>query len=99
MGIWVREQNKYTIVECNLINCCRLDGTEHLLQCDSDNRKNVYWGVYSTREKALKVLNMIQECIIDNKANWLHSQYNEPIKNNPEKTFVFQMPQDNEVEV
>lgn len=96
MGIWVISQNKEILIECNLINCCRLDGTEHLLQCDSDNRKNVHLGVYSTKEKALKVLDMIRkhiECadkqtIQTNEDEWLHYNAN-----------VFQMPQDNEVEV
>lgn len=95
MGIWVRDQGKKVIIECNLIYYDRLDETKHVLKCDSHRREDINLGTYSTREKALKMLDMIQkhiECadkqtIQTNEDEWLH--YNAD---------VFQMPQDDEVE-
>ena len=75
MGIWIRSQDKETIMNCNELGIVFKDN------------KSIYsngyvLGTYSSRKKALKVLDMIQSFI----NNELIRDY-----------MVFQMPQDDEV--
>lgn len=94
--MWIRSQNKDILAIINdgfiyaKLNCIYLKKLEH------NDFIGIKLGEYSSKEKALKVLDMIQECIVENKANFLHSQYLEAL-NKPEKAFIFQMPQDDEV--
>ena len=79
MGIWIRSQNKENLINANKIQIADVHNIY----------KNAIWGddtllgEYSTKEKALKVLDMIQREI-----------NNEYIRD----YMVFQMPLDSEVE-
>ena len=83
MSLWIRSQDKE-----NLINVNKLEITDF---CDAD--KNAVWwdevllGKYSSKEKALKVLDMIQE-LIKNMYVGMTNYMGKP----------FQMPLDSEVE-
>ena len=80
--MWIKSQDK-----CTLINAKKFEIADfHTLY------KNGIWGddnllgEYSTREKALKVLNMIQEQKTKNEAGIYNSKFG-----------VYQMPQDDEI--
>lgn len=83
MSLWIRSQDKE-----NLINVNKLEITDF---CDT--YKNAIWGddillgKYSSKEKALKVLDMIQE-LIKNMYVGMTNYMGKP----------FQMPLDSEVE-
>ena len=78
--IWVRSQNKEVLVEVENLAIFSKEGSYEI------HSYTECLGKYSTKEKALKVLDMIQELI-------LYTYYGgiEPKK-------LFQMPQDDEVE-
>jgi len=95
MGIWIRSQDKDDLFYAKIVEICK--------------RKNVYAvllngiekGRYSSKEKVIKVIDMINEKIEMNEAikiigniglNYLES-------NGIHYNFVFQMPQDDEVKV
>ena len=108
MGIWIRSQDKKRLINSDVFAIeekryfQKINGryTIHI-----DNEKNIHtdWkilannltvGIYSTKEKALKVLDEIQECIEAN-----NSHHNSQWDNTPHLVYnVFQMPQDDEVE-
>ena len=100
--MWVRSQNKERLMKCEEFMVSKGIG-------NFANKYSIYTigivhlGAYSTREKALKVLDMIQEfinCIEEYKAQ---GEYKREIVSGCNEirrlnTFVFQMPQDSEVE-
>lgn len=83
--MWIRTQNKYILANANSFRICKDsidDGVYYAINGHYD-RYEQELGVYSTKEKALKVLDKIQ----DNMESFEH-----------EPTMVFQMPQDEDVE-
>lgn len=81
--MWIRSQNKKILSKVNEVLICTMDDNKYFIE-GFWNRGSDTLGIYSTEEKALKVLDQIQ--------------YNmEPFEHEP--TMVFQMPQDEEVEV
>lgn len=84
MAIWIRSQDKTSLIECKKIDICeRQDKYEFVANYKYYDGDETYddLGEYSTKEKAVKALDMIQEHIAK------HSNS------------VFQMPQDAEVEI
>ena len=96
--MWIRSQGKHTLINCEVF------------QVFDDKKTNIWYikainvqcerilGRYSTEEKALKVLSMIEE-IIDQQEEF-KAQGEERKDNNSYRRmikFVFQMPQDDEV--
>lgn len=104
MGIWIRTQdrNMIAIVESLVIyrqEKLTKDGVEYFedMYRDEKDNENTYWciselGYYSSKDKALKVLNKIQEHI--KKPTYTNDLVNEHAHYGKE---VFQMPQDDEV--
>ena len=96
MSLWIRSQDKETLVECDRLSIEKINYWKKINKVyvlNEDDDLNTYWkfiikandiivGSYSTKEKALKVLDMIQREI-----------NNEYIRD----YMVFQMP-DDEVE-
>ena len=90
--MWVRSQNKEMLINANNIRIIS-DSRSYDIICDFYDGEYYYLGEYSTKEKALKVMDMIQKYIVlgslkypnDNDIQWLRS-------------YVFQMPKDEEVE-
>lgn len=83
--MWIRSQNKYILANANSFRI-RKDSIDDWIYYAINGHYDRYeqeLGVYSTKEKALKVLDQIQ----DNMESFEH-----------EPTMVFQMPQDEEVE-
>ena len=97
MSLWIRSQDKETLVECDKLAIEKINYWKKINKVyvlNEDDELNIYWkfiikandiivGSYSTKEKALKVLDMIQSFI----NNELIRDY-----------MVFQMPLDAEVE-
>lgn len=95
MGMWVRSQNKEVITNTNTImlfnNFIGIDGS-YIVARNGD--EEILLGEYSTKEKALKVLDRIQDYIDEPiYANYTDSEYVHYDKE------VFQVPQDDEVEI
>ena len=62
MGIWIRSQNKENLINANKIQIADV----HNIYKNAIWGDNVKLGIYSTKEKALKVLDMIEKKIIEN---------------------------------
>lgn len=90
----IRSQDKYSLVNCNHIFMYQNIKLGKAVIASNDN-PDLILGLYSTKEKALKVLDMIQECIESNehikhvRHDYVYGSYKE-VK-------VFQMPKDDEV--
>ena len=89
MSLWIRSQDKEILAECNVLKLKYTSvNNRFYIYADSKGEK-VYLGGYSTREKALKVLDEI--------TSWINDlEYVKNIKS-CRTTFVYQMPQDDEV--
>lgn len=84
--MWIRTQDKYILANANSfrIRKDRIDDLVYYAINGHYDRYEQELGIYSTKEKALKVLDRIQ----DNMESFEH-----------EPTMVFQMPQDEDAEV
>ena len=91
MGIWIRSQDKEMIINC------------YALEIDLGDGKSIcsngyVLGNYSSKEKALKVLDMIENFIISlDKYLIENDNYSGAPSLRKVATNVFQMPQDDEV--
>ena len=83
MGIWIRSQDSEILAECNALIASPSENNGFYIYADSKGEK-VYLGGYSTKEKALKVLDMIEEWIND-------LEFSRNVKSCRCK-FVYQMP-------
>lgn len=83
--MWIRTQNKYILANANSFRICKdsIDDWVYYAINGNYDRYEQELGIYSTKEKALKVLDQIQ--------------YNMELFEH-ELTMVFQMPTDTEVD-
>lgn len=83
--MWIRSQNKNILANVNSLRICKgdIDGCVYYSINGHYGRYEQELGIYSSKEKALKVLDQIQ--------------YNIEMFEH-EQTMVFQMPTDNEVD-
>ena len=91
--MWIRSQDKKQLVNANELYIA----TRSIGYCISTGKGNDL-ASYLSEEKAMKVLDMIQDFEIRHQANLLLAIYSEA-NDNAEENMVFQMPQDSEVEV
>ena len=85
MGIWIRSQDKEILAECNVLKL-KYTSVNNIFYIYADSKgEKVYLGGYSTKEKALKVLDMI-ETHLEELEYKIH-----------DREVVFKMPHDNEV--
>ena len=99
--MWIRTQNKYILANVNSIRICKcdIDGDVYYLIHGHYDRYEQELGVYSSKEKALKVLDEIQHSIMT------EHQYHTDDANCTRRFFtkewkeIYQMPQDEDVEV
>lgn len=98
--MWIRSQNKYTLINTNTIRICEddRDDCDDYLICGYSDGYDHELGVYSTFEKALIVLYEIQSvimykqlCVIDKAPRGSYALN--------KGSQVYQMPQDEDVEV
>jgi hypothetical protein len=72
--MWIRSQDKEILIKAVCIYLCGENHTKwdyHRIYASSAEGDNWYIGKYSTKEKALKVLDMIQKLICDYKIRGL----------------------------
>ena len=99
--MWLRSQNKEMLINANNIRIIS-DSHSYDIICDFYDGEYYYLGEYSTKEKALKVMNIIQRQIVSRSESYeivrpvLESDPFEPYWKKRE--VVFQMPKDEEVE-
>lgn len=86
--MWVRSQDKEALTNGDIIYYCDKYGMIRCGKVGSSDDYDLVLAVYSTKEKALKVLDMIERLIKDQIR--LHYEWQIEV--------VFQMPQDDEVE-
>ena len=98
MGIWIRSQNRQDLINAETIryyNCYH--GSVNAIIADE-----FFMGDYSSREKAMRVLDMIQDEIRKPYRTYSKGESSlgiitQALENYSDK--IFQMPQDDEVEV
>lgn len=99
--MWIRTQNKYILANANSFRICKDsidDGVYYAINGHYD-RYEQSLGYYSTEEKTLKVLDEIQTCIMTE-----HQFYTEDVNCigkyfTKEYKEIYQMSQDEEVEL
>lgn len=111
----IRSQDKMSLVKFEniVVNINNIDGKEIICWSQMNPREDEYisLGYYSTKAKAMKVLDMIQEAYADEKLTdyTVYLQQKEiekmdnstilALRNELIKKAVFQMPEDSEMEV
>lgn len=99
--MWVRTQNKYILANANSFRICkdRIDDWVYYAINGHYDGYEQELGIYSTKEKALKVLDEIQTCIMT------EHHYHTDDANCTRRFFtkewkeIYQMPSDEEVEL
>lgn len=99
--MWIRTQNKYILANVNSIRIykCDIDGDVYYSIHGHYDRYKQSLGYYSTKEKALEVLDKIQKYIGSERFYSVTKGISEQQAISSECTKVFQMPQDEEVEL
>lgn len=98
MGIWIRSQNGMTLIKTATIRYSySYQGSENAIIADE-----FFMGEYSSREKAMRVLDMIQNEIRKPYRTYSKGESSlgiitQTLENYSDK--IFQMPQDDEVKV
>ena len=97
--MWIRSQSKKVLLNVNqvVINNIK-DESEYYIHAYSERGIDIL-GVYSTEEKALKVLDKIQKYIGSERFYSTTKGISEQQSISIENTNVFKMPQDEDVEV
>lgn len=90
--MWIRSQSKKRLVNANELFIEKWGKGYCVITGEGDDL-----GAYSSEEKAIKVLDMIQDFEIRHQANLLLAIYQEA-NDNAEENMAFQMPLDSEVE-
>lgn len=93
--MWIRSQNKKSLLNVNqVVTIPSVDKSKYYI-CNSLEKESVTLGVYSTEEKALDVLDEIQELIADKQFCKIYkAEFENFVLNNCVQ--VYQMPQDEE---
>lgn len=97
--MWIRSQDRYALLNVNQVLISpSVDGSIYYINDSLGEESNVL-GVYTGEEKALKVLDQIQTCIMN------EHHYHTDDENCTRRFFtkewkeIYEMPQDDEVEV
>lgn len=97
--MWVRSQNGMSLMDCNSFAVEKFFEQYEVITLNSSSRITVELGTYSSEKKALKVLDEIQTCIMT------EHHYHTDDANCTRRFFtkewkeIYQMPQDEDVEV
>ena len=92
--MWVRSQNKLVLINANGVRIVYKD--TYCIVCDYYDGELYYLGEYSTKEKALKVMDMIQNAITGTRFEFTDIVRDCDLAG-IEIHNVFNMPQDSEV--
>ncbi len=96
MGIWIRSQDKCKMGKCAEFYIDDSYDGDYDIEGYSIDDTPIILGTYSTKEKAIKVLDMIQEHIESNKSEFWNRNYGEEWGGSivTHSNDVFQMPRD-----
>lgn len=96
MGIWIRSQDKCKMGKCAEFYIDDSYDGDYDIEGYSIDDTPIILGTYSTEEKAIKVLDMIQEHIESNKSEFWNRNYGEEWGGSivTHSNDVFQMPRD-----
>lgn len=99
--MWIRSQDKCILLNLDSVTLNIFPGNVKSIIVAFDNNKSCYeLAVYSSEEKALKVLDMIQGCVTGNKlTNNNYEIFRDCQASGLEFHGIFKMPQDDEVKV
>lgn len=99
--MWIRSQNNYILANVNSIRICRceLDGCAYYSIHGHYDRYEQSLGYYSTKEKALKVLDEIQRKIECPDSSLISPAASINYYHLSVRGHFYQMPQDEDVEV
>lgn len=91
MELWVRSQDKNV-----LINTRRIDVDDNNIFCWDEGKyaDEVYMGTYKSKERALEVLDEVQEYIEKQGQDYLLTNENGIITGQKHYGFVYQMPEE-----
>lgn len=95
MGIWIRSQDKRRLIECTRFGVSSwFDGTCNVLGYNCND--SIALGEYEGEEKAIKVLDMIQNFIRNNERTFGNVAYEQEWSGEivTHSNDVFQMPRD-----
>jgi len=81
--MWIRSQNKWTLINCTNVFAYEVIKGNNFVIATNNEGTDIILGKYTTKEKALEVLNLIEE--------YLKYQY---MKTSNYTGKPFQMPQD-----
>lgn len=94
--MWIRSQNRKVLKQCTSLTIVKVELSEQCMIVSDDLTR---LGTYSSEEKAMKVLDMIQGCITGNKLTNNHYEiFRDCPASGLEFHGVFQMPQDEDAE-
>lgn len=82
--MWIRNQDRTALLDCDNFEVESYSEAHEVVTLNNRTNITVDLGIYSSKEKALKVLDEIQ--------NWIHYEANE-------NGITYQMPQDVDVRV
>lgn len=92
--MWIRSQNKTKLLDVDNIRITHYaKETTYDIVTSPSTLEYTKLGTYSTEEKALKVLDMIQETIIHNETVYAHAFSGSGVRDYD----IFQMPEDEKV--
>lgn len=97
--MWVRSQNGMSLMDCNSFAVEKFFEQYEVITLNNSSRITVELGTYSSEKKALKVLDEIQTCIMTehqfriDELNCTRNYFGKEYKE------IYQMPQDEDVEV
>lgn len=95
--MWLRSQNKEMLINANNIRIIS-DSRSYDIICDFYDGDYYYLGEYSTKEKAMKVMDMIHNQIMLGSLKYEDIKSNDDTQRWLKSEFVFQTPKDEEVE-
>lgn len=94
--MWVRSQNKEMLINANNIRIIS-DSRLYDIICDFYDGDYYYLGEYSTKEKAMKVMDMIHDQIMLGSLKYEDTKSNDNTQQWLKSEFVFNMPKDEEL--
>ncbi len=78
MGIWIRSQNKMTLINCKKFEINVENDCYEILANSGRNETYDYIGGYSSKEQAIKVLDMLENCIVEAEDGITYHMFNMP---------------------
>lgn len=91
MDLWIRTQDKKTLMKVN-----RIEVEENYIVCYEDDNDDlvIYMGEYNSEKRALEVLDEIQEYMIECSFAKITNGLGEDIDLIPNHIFIYQMPKE-----